>query len=141
MTVERTLSIIKPDAIAKNVMGQIISRFEGANLKVIAAKMLHLTQERAEAFYAVHKDRPFFNDLVKFMISGPVFVQVLEGDNAIFKNREIMGATNPSDATKGTIRADFADSIDANAVHGSDSSDTAKVEIAFFFTEQELHSR
>ncbi|HQZ88229.1 MAG TPA: nucleoside-diphosphate kinase [Gammaproteobacteria bacterium] len=141
MTVERTLSIIKPDAVAKNVIGAIIGRFERANLKVIAAKMLHLTQERAEAFYAVHKDRPFFNDLVKFMISGSVFVQVLEGDNAILKNREIMGATNPSDAAKGTIRADFADSIDANAVHGSDSSDTAKVEIAFFFTEQELHSR
>ncbi|HQY23196.1 MAG TPA: nucleoside-diphosphate kinase, partial [Gammaproteobacteria bacterium] len=136
MTVERTLSIIKPDAVAKNVIGAIIGRFERANLKVIAAKMLHLTQERAEAFYAVHKDRPFFNDLVKFMISGSVFVQVLEGDNAILKNREIMGATNPSDAAKGTIRADFADSIDANAVHGSDSSDTAKVEIAFFFTEQ-----
>ncbi|HEV2524721.1 MAG TPA: nucleoside-diphosphate kinase [Gammaproteobacteria bacterium] len=141
MTVERTLSIIKPDAIAKNVMGEIISRFERANLKVIAAKMLYLTQERAEAFYAVHKDRPFFNDLVTFMISGPVLVQVLEGENAILKNRDIMGATNPSDAAKGTIRADFADSIDANAVHGSDSSDTAKAEIAFFFTEQELHSR
>lgn len=141
MTVERTLSIIKPDAIAKNVMGEIISRFERANLKVIAAKMLYLTKERAEAFYAVHKDRPFFNDLVTFMISGPVLVQVLEGENAILKNREIMGATNPSDAAKGTIRADFADSIDANAVHGSDSSDTAKAEIAFFFTEQELHSR
>lgn len=141
MTVERTLSIIKPDAVAKNVIGAIISRFEGANLKVIAAEMVHLTQERAEAFYAVHKDRPFFNDLVKFMISGPVFVQVLEGENAILKNRDIMGATNPKDAAKGTIRADFADSIDANAVHGSDSSDNAKTEIAFFFTEQELHSR
>jgi nucleoside-diphosphate kinase len=141
MTVERTLSIIKPDAVAKNVIGTIISRFEGANLKVIAAEMVHLTQERAEAFYAVHKARPFFNDLVKFMISGPVFVQVLEGENAILKNRDIMGATNPKDAAKGTIRADFADSIDANAVHGSDSSDTAKEEIAFFFTEQELHSR
>ncbi len=141
MTVERTLSIIKPDAVAKNVIGAIISRFEGANLKVIAAEMVHLTQERAEAFYAVHKDRPFFNDLVKFMISGPVFVQVLEGENAILKNRDIMGATNPKDAAKGTIRADFADSIDANAVHGSDSSDNAKTEIAFFFTEQELHPR
>ncbi|HXH54667.1 MAG TPA: nucleoside-diphosphate kinase [Gammaproteobacteria bacterium] len=141
MTVERTLSIIKPDAVAKNVIGAIISRFEGANLKVIAAEMVHLTQERAEAFYAVHKARPFFNDLVKFMISGPVFVQVLEGENAILKNRDIMGATNPKDAAKGTIRADFADSIDANAVHGSDSSDTAKEEIAFFFTEQTLHSR
>ncbi len=141
MTVERTLSIIKPDAVAKNVIGAIISRFEGANLKVIAAEMVHLTQERAEAFYAVHKDRPFFNDLVKFMISGPVFVQVLEGENAILKNRDIMGATNPKDAAKGTIRADFADSIDANAVHGSDSSDNAKTEIAFFFKPEELHAR
>ena len=141
MTIERTLSIIKPDAVVKNVIGAIISRFEGADLKVIAAEMVHLTQERAQAFYAVHKARPFFNDLVKFMISGPVLVQVLEGENAILKNREIMGATNPKDAAKGTIRADFADSIDANAVHGSDSSDTAKAEIAFFFTEQELHSR
>ena len=141
MTLERTLSIIKPDAIAKNVIGQILSRFEAANLKIIALKMLHLSQERAEAFYAVHKDRPFFNDLVKFMISGPVLVQVLEGDNAILKNRDIMGATNPRDAAKDTIRRDFADSIDANAVHGSDSSDTAKAEIAFFFTEQELYAR
>ena len=141
MTVERTLSIIKPDAVAKNVVGAIISRFEGVNLKVIAAKMLHLSREQAEAFYAVHKDRPFFNDLVKFMISGPVFVQVLEGENAVLKNRDIMGATNPKDAAKGTIRADFADSIDANAVHGSDSSDTAKEEIAFFFPQETLHSR
>jgi nucleoside-diphosphate kinase len=141
MSIERTLSIIKPDAVAKNVIGQIISRFEGANLKVIAAKMVHLNQNSAEAFYAVHKARPFFNDLVKFMISGPVFVQVLEGENAMLKNREIMGATNPSEAAKGTIRADFADNIDANAVHGSDSIDNAKAEIAFFFAEQELHSR
>ena len=141
MTVERTLSIIKPDAVAKNVIGAIIGRFERANLKVIAAKMLHLTQERAEAFYAVHKDRPFFNDLVKFMISGSVFVQVLEGDNAILKNREIMGATNPSDAAKGTIRADFADSIDANAVHGSDAAETAAVEIACFFPALNVYSR
>lgn len=141
MTIERTLSILKPDAVAKNVIGKIISRFEEANLRVIAAKMVHLNQKSAEAFYAVHKARPFFNDLVKFMMSGPVLVQVLEGENAILKNREIMGATNPKEAAKGTIRADFADSIDENAVHGSDSSDTAKIEIAFFFSEQELHPR
>ncbi len=141
MTIERTLSIIKPDAVAKNVIGAIISRFEGANLKVIAARMMHLSREQAEGFYAVHKDRPFFQDLVTFMISGPVLVQVLEGENAILKNRDIMGATNPKDAAKGTIRADFADSIDANAVHGSDSADNAKVEIAFFFAEDALHSR
>ncbi len=141
MTIERTLSILKPDAVAKNVIGKIISRFEEANLRVIAAKMVHLNQKSAEAFYAVHKARPFFNDLVKFMMSGPVLVQVLEGENAILKNREIMGATNPKEAAKGTIRADFADSIDENAVHGSDSSDTAKMEIAFFFSEQELHAR
>lgn len=141
MTIERTLSIIKPDAIAKNIIGEIISRFERANLKVIAAKMMHLTQAQAEAFYAVHKSRPFFNGLVKFMISGPVLVQVLEGENAILKNREIMGATNPSEAAKGTIRADFSDSIDENSVHGSDSNETAKAEIAFFFTPQELHFR
>ncbi len=141
MAVERTLSIIKPDAIAKNIMGEIISRFERANLKVIAAKMVHLSREQAEAFYAVHKSRPFFNGLVQFMISGPVFVQVLEGENAILKNRDIMGATNPSEAAKGTIRADFADSIDENSVHGSDSADTAKEEIAFFFQSQDLHAR
>jgi nucleoside-diphosphate kinase len=141
MTIERTLSIIKPDAVAKNVIGEIIRRFEGAHLRVIAAKMMHLTREQAEAFYEIHKSRPFFNGLVTFMISGPVLVQVLEGENAILKNREIMGATNPSEAAKGTIRADFADSIDENSVHGSDSVDTAKAEIAFFFTAQELHAR
>src|SRR5471030_2603199 len=132
MTIERTLSIIKPDAVAKNVIGDIISRFERANLRVIAAKMMHLSLEQAQAFYAVHKERPFFNDLVKFMISGPVLVQVLEGENAILKNREIMGATNPKDAAPSTIRADFADSIDENAVHGSDSVENAKAEIDFF---------
>lgn len=141
MSIERTLSIIKPDAVAKNVIGEIISRFERADLKVIAAKMMHLSREQAEAFYAVHKSRPFFNGLVQFMISGPVLVQVLEGENAILKNREIMGATNPSEAAKGTIRADFADSIDENSVHGSDSADTAKEEIAFFFQPQDLHVR
>ena len=141
MSIERTLSIIKPDDVAKNVIGEIISRFERADLKVIAAKMMHLSREQAEAFYAVHKSRPFFNGLVQFMISGPVLVQVLEGENAILKNREIMGATNPSEAAKGTIRADFADSIDENSVHGSDSADTAKEEIAFFFQPQDLHVR
>ncbi|PCH55308.1 MAG: nucleoside-diphosphate kinase [Legionellales bacterium] len=133
MAIERTLSIIKPDAVAKNVIGQIITRFEAANLKVVAAKMLQLTQAQAEEFYAVHKARPFFGDLVKFMISGPVFVQALEGDSAISKNRDIMGATNPAEAAPGTIRADFAASIDANAVHGSDAPETAAEEIAFFF--------
>jgi nucleoside-diphosphate kinase len=133
MAVERTLSIIKPDAVAKNVIGEIISRFEKANLKVVEAKMVQLSREDAEGFYAVHKERPFFNDLVEFMISGPVFVQVLEGENAIAKNRELMGATNPKEAAPGTIRADFAESIDANAVHGSDAPETAAVEIAYFF--------
>ena len=133
MAVERTLSIIKPDAVAKNVIGQIYARFEKAGLKVIAARMAHLSRQDAEGFYAVHKGRPFFNDLVSFMISGPVMIQVLEGDNAIAKNRELMGATDPRKAAKGTIRADFADSIDANAVHGSDGPDTARKEIAFFF--------
>ncbi len=133
MAVERTLSIIKPDAVAKNVIGQILSRFEAAGLKIIAAQMKHLTAEEAGAFYAVHKDRPFYNDLVAFMTSGPVMVQALEGENAIALNRELMGATNPAEADKGTIRADFAESIDANAVHGSDGPDTAKQEIAFFF--------
>jgi nucleoside-diphosphate kinase len=133
MAVERTLSIIKPDAVRKNVIGQIIARFEGAGLRVIAARMTHLTRKEAEGFYAVHRERPFFRDLVEFMISGPVFVQVLEGDNAIALNRELMGATDPKKAAKGTIRADFADSIDANAVHGSDGPDTARKEIAFFF--------
>jgi nucleoside-diphosphate kinase len=133
MALERTLSIIKPDAVAKNVIGQIYSRFENAGLKIVAAKMAHLSQAEAEGFYAVHKERPFFNDLVKFMISGPVMIQVLEGENAVLKNRELMGATNPKDAAPGTIRADFADSIDANAVHGSDSLDNAAIEIKYFF--------
>ena len=133
MTMEQTLSIIKPDAVAKNVIGEIYTRFEKANLKIIKAMMVHLTKEEAEGFYAVHKERPFFNDLVKFMTSGPVMIQALEGDNAVLKNRELMGATNPKDADAGTIRADFADSIDANAVHGSDSLENAKIEIEYFF--------
>lgn len=133
MAVQRTLSIIKPDAVAKNVIGQIYTRFENAGLKIIAARMMHLSREQAEAFYAVHKERPFFNDLVEFMISGPVMVQCLEGDDAIMKNRDLMGATNPAEAAEGTIRKDFADSIDANAVHGSDAPETAAVEIDFFF--------
>jgi nucleoside-diphosphate kinase len=138
---ERTLSIIKPDAVAKNVIGQIVARFEGAGLKVIAARLTQLSQADAEAFYAVHKARPFFKDLVSFMISGPVFVQVLEGEGAILKNRDLMGATDPKKAEKGTIRADFADSIDANAVHGSDAAETAANEIAFFFPGLQIHSR
>ena len=138
---ERTLSIIKPDAVAKNVIGQIYSRFEGAGLKIVAARMAHLSQREAEAFYAVHKARPFFADLVKFMISGPVMIQVLEGENAISKNRELMGATDPKKADKGTIRADFADSIDANAVHGSDAAETAAAEVAFFFPGLNVYSR
>ncbi|NLY65223.1 MAG: nucleoside-diphosphate kinase [Alcaligenaceae bacterium] len=133
MAVERTLSIIKPDAVAKNVIGEIISRFEKAGLKVVEARMQQLTREEAEGFYAVHKERPFFNDLVEFMISGPVFIQALEGENAILKNRDLMGATDPKKAEPGTIRADFAESIDANAVHGSDAPETAAVEIAYFF--------
>ena len=133
MTIEQTLSIIKPDAVAKNVIGEIYSRFEKADLKIVKAMMVHLTKEEAEGFYAVHKDRPFFNDLVKFMTSGPVMIQALEGDNAVLKNRELMGATNPQEAEAGTIRADFADSIDANAVHGSDSLENAKIEIDYFF--------
>jgi Nucleoside diphosphate kinase len=141
MAVERTFSIIKPDAVAKNVIGEIYTRFEKAGLKIIAARMMHLSRAEAEGFYAVHKARPFFNDLVAFMISGPVMVQVLEGENAILKNRELMGATDPKKAEKGTIRADFADSIDANAVHGSDAPETAKVEIAYFFAELNLYSR
>ncbi|UGB39650.1 nucleoside-diphosphate kinase [Frateuria soli] len=141
MALERTLSIIKPDAVAKNVIGQIYSRFEQAGLKVIAAKMKQLSRKEAEGFYAVHKERPFFNALVEFMISGPVMIQVLQGENAIAKNRELMGATNPKDAAPGTIRADFADSIDANAVHGSDAAETAKVEIAYFFAETEVSPR
>lgn len=138
MATERTLSIIKPDAVAKNVIGEIYSRFEKNGLTIAAAKKMHLSREQAEQFYAVHKERPFFNDLVSFMISGPVMVQVLEGDDAIAKNRQIMGATNPKDAEPGTIRADFAESIDANAVHGSDGPDTAKQEIAFFFNDDEI---
>lgn len=133
MAVERTLSIIKPDAVAKNVIGKIYSRFESNGLKIVAAKMAQLSQAEAEGFYAVHKERPFFNDLVKFMISGPVMIQVLEGENAVAKNRELMGATNPKEAAAGTIRADFAESIDANAVHGSDSAENAAIEIAYFF--------
>lgn len=141
MSTELTLSIIKPDAVAKDVIGQIYSRFEQAGLNIIAAKMTQLSREQAEGFYAVHKDRPFFNDLVSFMISGPVMIQVLKGDHAIAKHRDIMGATNPKDAAPGTIRADFADSIDANAVHGSDSAETAQQEIAFFFEPNELCDR
>lgn len=141
MALERTLSIIKPDAVAKNVIGQIYARFEGAGLKIVAAKMIHLSRAEAEQFYAVHKERPFFKDLVEFMISGPVMVQALEGENAIAKNRDLMGATDPKKAEKGTIRADFADSIDANAVHGSDAAETAAVEIAFFFPSLNIYAR
>jgi nucleoside-diphosphate kinase len=141
MAIERTLSIIKPDAVAKNVIGQIYSRFEGAGLKVLAAKMVHLSEIEAGQFYAVHNGRPFFKDLVHFMISGPVMIQVLEGENAILKNRELMGATDPAKAEKGTIRADFAKSIDANAVHGSDGADTAAQEIAFFFPGMQIYTR
>ncbi|MEN9374151.1 MAG: hypothetical protein RIR79_1703 [Pseudomonadota bacterium] len=140
-TVERTLSIIKPDAVAKNIIGQIYARFEGAGLKIVASRMAHLSRAEAEAFYGVHKDRPFFNDLVTFMISGPVMIQVLEGEGAILKNRDLMGATNPKQAAPGTIRADFADSIDANAVHGSDAPETAAVEIAFFFAGMNVFTR
>ena len=141
MAIERTLSIVKPDAVAKNVIGQIYSRFEKAGLRVVAARMLHLSQQQAEGFYAVHRERPFFRDLVQFMISGPIMVQVLEGENAIAKNRELMGATDPRMAEKGTIRADFAESIDANAVHGSDSAETARVEIGYFFPASEVYPR
>ena len=141
MTIERTLSIIKPDAVAKNVIGQIYARFEAAGLKIVAARMMQLSRADAEAFYAVHKERPFFNDLVSFMISGPVMVQALEGENAVVKNRDLMGATDPKKAAPGTIRADFADSIDANAVHGSDAAETAAVELAFFFPLMNVYSR
>ena len=141
MAIERTLSIIKPDAVAKNVIGQIYARFEAAGLKVVAAKMAHLSQGEAEAFYAVHKERPFFKDLVSFMISGPVMIQVLEGEGAVLKNRDLMGATDPKKAAAGTIRADFADSIDANAVHGSDATETAREEIAFFFAGMNVYAR
>jgi len=141
MPVERTLSIIKPDAVAKNVIGPIYARFENAGLRIVAAKMKQLSRQEAEGFYAVHKERPFFNALVEFMVSGPVMIQVLEGDNAVARNRELMGATNPKDAAPGTIRADFAQSIDANAVHGSDSAENAAVEIAYFFSATELCPR
>src|SRR5437763_12138758 len=141
MAIDRTLSIIKPDAVAKNVIGQIYARFEAAGLKVVAARMAHLSRAEAEGFYAVHRERPFFRDLVDFMISGPVMIQVLEGPDAIAKNRDLMGATDPKKAAAGTIRADFARSIDANAVHGSDAPETAKVEIGYFFPELEIYSR
>ncbi|CAG7856157.1 nucleoside-diphosphate kinase [biofilm metagenome] len=141
MAIERTFSIIKPDAVAKNVIGEIYSRFEKNGLKIVAAKMVHLTQAQAEGFYAEHKERGFFKDLVAFMISGPVIIQVLEGENAVLKHREIMGATNPKEAAPGTIRADFANSIDENAVHGSDATETAKREIAYFFSDDELCPR
>lgn len=141
MAVERTLSIVKPDAIAKNIIGKIYTKFEDAGLKIIAAKMVYLTKERAQGFYDVHRERPFFNALVSFMSSGPVMVQVLEGENAILKNREIMGATDPKQAAPGTLRAEFANSIDENVVHGSDSPETAKVEIDFFFKPDEIFSR
>ena len=141
MAVEQTLSIIKPDAVRKNVIGKILARFEAAALRITAARMTHLSRKEAEGFYAVHRERPFFKDLVDFMISGPVMVQILEGEDAIQKNRDLMGATDPKKAAKGTIRADFADSIDANAVHGSDSPETAKVEIAYFFPNGEVFSR
>jgi len=141
MAVERTLSIVKPDAVAKNAIGQIYSKFEQAGLKIVAARMRYLSQQEAEGFYAVHRGRPFFRDLVRFMISGPIMVQVLEGEDAVARNRELMGATDPKKATKGTIRADFAESIDANAVHGSDGPETARTEIAYFFSASEIFSR
>ncbi|MBJ6980534.1 MULTISPECIES: nucleoside-diphosphate kinase [unclassified Luteimonas] len=141
MALERTLSIIKPDAVAKNVIGEIYARFEKAGLKIAAAKMKQLSRAEAEGFYAVHRERPFFNALVEFMISGPVMIQVLEGEGAVLKHRDLMGATNPKDAAAGTIRADFADSIDANAVHGSDAADTAAVEIAYFFPSTDVYAR
>ena len=141
MAIERTLSIIKPDAVAKNVIGQIYARFEAAGLKVVAARMVHLSRLEAEQFYGVHKARPFFKDLVDFMISGPVMIQALEGENAVALHRELLGATNPKDAAPGTIRADFADSIDANAVHGSDSLENAAIEIAYFFPATDVYAR
>jgi len=141
MAIQRTFSIVKPDAVAKNVIGEIYSRFEKGGLRIVASKMLQLSKEQAEGFYAVHKERPFFNDLVSFMISGPVMVQVLEGENAIARNRELMGATNPADADAGTIRADFAETVDENAVHGSDAPETAAEEIKFFFSDEELCER
>ncbi|KJV31541.1 nucleoside diphosphate kinase [Aquitalea magnusonii] len=141
MAIERTLSIVKPDAVAKNVIGKIYDRFESAGLKVVAAKLKQLSRAEAEGFYAVHKERPFFKDLVDFMVSGPVMIQALEGENAIAKNRELMGATDPKKADAGTIRADFAESIDANAVHGSDSAENAAIEVAYFFAASEIYSR
>jgi nucleoside-diphosphate kinase len=141
VAIERTLSIIKPDAVGKDVIGKIYTRFEDAGLRIVAAKMTHLTREQAEGFYAVHKERPFFADLVAFMITGPVMIQVLEGEDAIAKHRDVMGATNPKEAAPGTIRADFADSIDENAVHGSDAEETARNEIAYFFNDDEVHAR
>ncbi len=141
MALERTFSIVKPDAVAKNVIGEIYARFEKGGLRIVASKMLHMSREQAEGFYEVHKERPFYQDLVAFMTSGPVMVQVLEGENAIARNRELMGATNPTDADAGTIRADFATSVEENAAHGSDAPETAKVEIAFFFSEEELCPR
>jgi nucleoside-diphosphate kinase len=141
MAIERTLSIIKPDTVGKNLIGEIVSRFEKADLKIVAAKMVHLKREQAEGFYAVHKERPFYKDLVSFMTSGPVMVQVLEGENAITRNRELMGATDPAKADAGTIRADFAKTVDENAVHGSDGPDTAKTEIAFFFSDPDICPR
>ena len=141
MSIERTLSIIKPDAVAKNVIGEIYSRFEKAGLRIVASRMMQLSREKAEGFYAVHKDRPFFNDLVDFMVSGPVVVQVLEGENAINAHRDVMGATNPAEAAEGTIRKDFASTIDENAVHGSDGPDTAKAEIAYFFSDEDICDR
>ncbi len=141
MQIERTFSIIKPDAVRKNLIGKITERFEENNLKIVASKMVHLTKEKAEGFYEIHKEKPFFSKLVEFMTSGPVIVQVLEGENAILKNREIMGATNPEEAEVGTIRKDFATSIDENAVHGSDAPETAKVEISYFFSDDEIHKR
>lgn len=141
MAIERTVSIIKPDAVSKNIIGKIYDRFESNGLKIVAAKMKHLTREEAEAFYAVHKERPFFNDLVAFMVSGPVMVQVLEGENAVAKNREIMGATNPENAAEGTIRKDFANNTSENAVHGSDSLENAKIEMDFFFNPEEVYVR
>jgi nucleoside-diphosphate kinase len=141
MAIERTLSIVKPDAVRKNVIGKILARFEAAGMRIVAARMMQLSRTEAEAFYGVHRERPFFRDLVEFMISGPIMVQVLEGEGAILKNRELMGATDPKKAAAGTIRADFADSIDANAVHGSDSEDTARAEVAFFFPTMTIYGR
>ena len=141
MAIERTFSIVKPDAVGKGYIGKIYQRFEEAGLNIVASRMLHLTREQAEQFYSVHAERPFYNDLVEFMISGPVMVQVLEGENAILKNREVMGATNPADAQPGTIRADFASTVDENAVHGSDAPETAAEEIAFFFSEDQICPR